>query len=221
MITSNGTCIKCDQSRSHYRWCQSCEQKQCQENFTKWTSGDERIDVFLQDAQLNSTRPQTFLEWIPFDKLGNILNTKSGNKTSAIYSAIWKDGPRILWNQQNEKHERVETKVTIKLNKESGDVDQINEILNELKIYLSCHTQKYVLLIQFYGISKHPVSNDYFIVKQFHENSSPLTDYISNNFNNLNWEMKLHLLLYLSEDLKALHNAGYVHRYYKHPSSMK
>ncbi|CAB5347274.1 unnamed protein product [Rhizophagus irregularis] len=32
--------------------------------------------------------------------------------------------------------------------------------------------------------------------------------------------MKLHLLLYLSEDLKALHNAGYVHRYYKHPSSI-
>ncbi|PKK65186.1 kinase-like protein [Rhizophagus irregularis] len=32
--------------------------------------------------------------------------------------------------------------------------------------------------------------------------------------------MKLRLLLYLSEDLKSLHNAKYVHRYYKYPSSV-
>ncbi|CAG8635398.1 21358_t:CDS:10 [Rhizophagus irregularis] len=90
----------------------------------------------------------------------------------------------------------------------------------ELKIYLNCHTQEYALLIQFYGISKHPDSNDYFIVKQFHENTSSLTEYISHKFDSLNWEMKLRLLLYLSEDLKSLHNAKYVHRYYKYPSSV-
>jgi hypothetical protein len=132
MSTLYGTCIECKQPRSHYRWCQSCERKQCEENFENW-SGDEKIDTFLREAQLNSTRPQTFLEWVPFDKLGNIniLNTITGNKTSTVYSAIWKDGPRILWNQQNEKYERVETKVTI-INKNSNDVDQINEILNEV-----------------------------------------------------------------------------------------
>ncbi|CAG8672462.1 15125_t:CDS:2 [Rhizophagus irregularis] len=114
---------------------------------------------------------------------------------------------------QDDNDNNVGTKVTAEVN--------INDAGNtKLKIYLDCHTQESALLIQFYGISKHPVSNDYFIVKQFHKNASSLTDYISHNFNNLNWEMKLHLLLYLSEDLKALHNAGYVHRYYKHPSSI-
>ncbi|GES75236.1 kinase-like domain-containing protein [Rhizophagus clarus] len=222
VATLYGTCIECKQPRRHYQWCQPCERKQCVENFKNWTSGDERIDKFLQDAQFCSTRPQTYLEWIPFDKLGNInvLNTNSGNKTSTVYSAIWKDGPRIMWDQRNEKYERAETKVTI-VNKDGDDNDQINEILNELKIYVDCHTQDNALLIQFYGISKHPVSNDYFIVKQFHENTSSLSDYISHNFNNLNWEMKLHLLLYLAEDLKALHNAGYVHRYFKNPSSVQ
>ncbi|UZO10542.1 uncharacterized protein OCT59_002123 [Rhizophagus irregularis] len=214
-----GICIECKQPRSHYQWCQPCEQKQCKENFENWTSKDEKIDTFLQGAQLNSTRSQTFLEWIPFYKLENILDIKSESKTNTVYSAIWKDGPRI-WNQQNEKYERIETKVIIKLNKNDDDIAQINEILNELKIYLDCHTQEYTLLVQFYGISKDPVSNDYFIVKQFHKNTSSLTDYISHNFNNLNWKMKLHLLLYLSEDLKALHNAGYVHKYYKNPSSI-
>ncbi|CAB4481539.1 unnamed protein product [Rhizophagus irregularis] len=146
-------------------------------------------------------------------------DTKSENKTSTVYSAIWKDGPRIKWDQQNEEYKRVETKVII-IKKDGNDVDQINEILNELKIYLNCHTQEYALLIQFYGISKHPDSNDYFIIKQFHENTSSLIEHISHNFDSLNWEMKLRLLLYLSEDLKALHNAKYVHRYYKYPSSV-
>ncbi|GES75241.1 kinase-like domain-containing protein [Rhizophagus clarus] len=221
MITLYGTCIECKQQRSHYRWCQSCERKQCEENFKNWTSGNERIDTFLRDAQLNSTRPQTFLEWIPFDKLGNIniLNSKSGNRSRTVYSAIWKDGPRI-WNQQNEKYERVKTKVIIKLNKDNDDINQINEILNELKIYLDCHNRENALLIQYYGISKDPANNDYFIVKQFHNNTPSLTEYIFHYFNNLNWEKKLHLLLYLSEDLKALHNAGYVYRYYIHPSGV-
>ncbi|CAG8657869.1 245_t:CDS:2 [Rhizophagus irregularis] len=88
--------------------------------------------------------------------------------------------------------------------------DQVNKIINELKIYLDCHTQDCDLLIQFYGISKHPENNEYFIVKQYSQNGS-LYDYVLKNFNNLNWEIKLHMLLYLSKDLKALHDSGYVH----------
>ncbi|GES75238.1 kinase-like domain-containing protein [Rhizophagus clarus] len=213
-----GTCIECKQPRSHYQWCQLCEKKQCKENFENWNSGDKRVDTFLRDAQLNSTRPRTYLEWIPFDKLEKI-NILSSTSRSAVYSAFWKDGPR-KWDEENEQYKRSGIQVIIKINESSNDNDQISGILNELEIYLNCHTQEYALLVQFYGISKHPVNNDYFIVKQFYENASSLSDYISHNFNNLNWEMKLNLLLHLSEDLKALHNAGYVHRYYKHPSSI-
>jgi hypothetical protein len=133
MLTLYGTCIQCKKPRSHYQWCQSCERKQCEEKFSNCTSGDKNIDAFLRDSQLKSTRPQTFLEWIPFNKLENIsiLNTKSGKKTRTVYSATWKDGPRIMWDQQNEKYERVETKVTI-IYKDGNDIDQINEILNEV-----------------------------------------------------------------------------------------
>lgn len=55
-------------------------------------------------------------------------------------------------------------------------------------------------------------------MKQFPQNSS-LSAYITQNFNNLDWETKLHLLLYVAEDLKAIHNAGYIHRYL-HPFSV-
>ncbi|PKY48089.1 kinase-like protein, partial [Rhizophagus irregularis] len=57
-----------------------------------------------------------------------------------------------------------------------------------------------------------------FAVKQFPQNGS-LLNYIPLNFDSLYWEMKLHLLLCLAEDLKVLHDAGYVHRYL-HPSSV-
>ncbi|CAB5385906.1 unnamed protein product [Rhizophagus irregularis] len=127
------------------------------------------------------------------------------------------DGPR-KWDQKNEQYKRTGIQVTIKLYKDSNDIDQINEILNELKIYLDCHAQECSLLFQFYGISKQPDSNDYFAVKQFPQNGS-LAYYISNYFNSLYWEKKLHLLLSFAEDLKALHDAGYVHRYL-HPSSV-
>ncbi|CAB5347414.1 unnamed protein product [Rhizophagus irregularis] len=208
-LSLHGICKKCGQSRSHYRWCQSCERNQCKENFSNWTSGNEIIDEFLQSSQLNSTRPQTFLEWIPFERLENIkyLDEEFYKPTrSTIYSAIWIDGPRILWNEENEQYERSKIQVLIKM----YNKDQVNKIINELKIYLDCHTQDCDLLIQFYGISKHPENNEYFIVKQYSQNGS-LYDYVLKNFNNLNWEIKLHMLLYLSKDLKALHDSGYVH----------
>ncbi|CAB4495970.1 unnamed protein product [Rhizophagus irregularis] len=170
-------------------------------------------DYNLQDSDYYSVLNNVVEE--PHTLLEENEDTVLGNTRSTVYSAIWKEGPRVLWNQQNEKYERTETKVTIELYK---DNNQIDKILNELKIYLDCHAQECALLFQFYGISKQPDSDDYFIVKQFTQNSS-LANYISQNFNNLDWETKLHLLLYVAEDLKAIHNAGYIHRYL-HPFSV-
>ncbi|CAB5347301.1 unnamed protein product [Rhizophagus irregularis] len=138
-------------------------------------------------------------EWIPFGKLENISILCTTSR-STVYSAFWKDGPR-KWDQQNEQYKRSGIQVIIKLYKDSNDIDQINEILNELKIYLDCHAQECGFLFQFYGISKQPDSNDYFAVKQFPQNGS-LLNYIPLNFDSLYWEMKLHLLLCLAEDLK-------------------
>ncbi|CAI2165001.1 19794_t:CDS:2 [Funneliformis geosporum] len=98
------------------------------------------------------------------------------------------------------------------------DKDQVYEILNELKIYLDCYEQNCSLLIHFYGISKHPENNEYIIVRQYAQCGS-LQDYILQNFYRLDWEIKLHLLFYLAEDLKALHNAGYVH-WNLHPANI-
>ncbi|CAG8518934.1 11174_t:CDS:2, partial [Funneliformis caledonium] len=212
-----GTCMKCEQLRSHYRWCQRCVRTQCYKNFANWTSDNEEIDKFLKFSQLNSISPQTFLEWIPYEKLERIKQvsiTSYKATRSTVYSADWMDGPRIVWDQKIEEYKRSKIRVLVKL----YDKDQVNEILNELRIYLDCCTQDSSLLIQFYGISKHPENNEYFIVRQYAQCGS-LQDYILQNFYRLDWEIKLHLLFYLAEDLKALHNAGYV-QWNFHPANI-
>src|SRR3954451_23593530 len=129
-ISEYGICIKC-KKRSHYQWCQQCERKQCKENFTKWTSGNEEIDHFLQNSQLNSINPQTFLEWIPYDRLQNIKYLDKASR-STLYSAIWTDGPKILWNQKNQEYKRSKIKVLVKMYHK----DQINEILKEVLLII-------------------------------------------------------------------------------------
>ncbi|CAB5347244.1 unnamed protein product [Rhizophagus irregularis] len=137
------------------------------QDFQNIECDDDNMQGIQDDNEFNNVGTQVTTEVninnadIQDDNNNNVSvqDIKSESKTNTVYSAIWKDGPRI-WNQQNEKYERIETKVIIKLNKNDDDIAQINEILNELKIYLDCHTQEYTLLVQFYGISKDPVTFD-------------------------------------------------------------
>lgn len=125
-----GTCMKCGQRRSHYRWCMLCERKQSERNLKNWTSGNNEIDEFIKNSQFYSNKSQTFLEWIPFDRLENIKYLNKASR-STVCSAIWKDGPRILWDQQKQEYKRSKTQVLIKLYHEN----QVDEILNEVNFF--------------------------------------------------------------------------------------
>ncbi|CAB5390803.1 unnamed protein product [Rhizophagus irregularis] len=58
-----------------------------------WTSGNEKIDDFIQEMQLKvNNYDDIVLEWIPYDQFSKIKKTgKNGPIT--VYSAIWKNGP--------------------------------------------------------------------------------------------------------------------------------
>jgi hypothetical protein len=63
------------------------------QNFANWTIGTEKIDNFIQEAQLKiNTEDDIIVEWIPYDQFNNIKNIDKGS-FSTDYSAIWKDGP--------------------------------------------------------------------------------------------------------------------------------
>src|SRR5438876_3497953 len=61
-----------------------------------------------------------------------------------------------------------------------------------------------------YGITQNTKTNEYLMVLQYANNGN-LHKYLSTNFRELTWQIKLKLLLNISEDLYNIHNAGYIH----------
>ncbi|UZO08929.1 uncharacterized protein OCT59_029172 [Rhizophagus irregularis] len=75
------------------------------ENFANWTSGNEIIDNFIQEKQLNydstyanGVYKKAVFEWIPYNELINI--NEIGKNCFA--TAIWKEGPLFYFKSENE-----------------------------------------------------------------------------------------------------------------------
>ena len=81
------------------QWCKICESKRFEMNFGTWTSGNDNIDCFILETQLNAHSRFDYLEWIPFDRFKNVQYVGSGGFGS-IYKAIWLDGPREKWDKK-------------------------------------------------------------------------------------------------------------------------
>ncbi|SRR6266498_2555189 len=71
-------------------------------DFNKWTSGNEHIDKFIQDASIKSKKQ---VEWIPYNRLRNIQFLAKGG-FSTIYKAIWLDGYIRYWDSENKHWQR-------------------------------------------------------------------------------------------------------------------
>src|ERR1051325_1195229 len=67
-----GLCLECNEPKTDFKWCQQCNAKRFQQDFQNWTSGNEYIDKFIQETQLNTQNNNEILEWIPYDRLTNI-----------------------------------------------------------------------------------------------------------------------------------------------------
>src|ERR1051325_7024837 len=91
-----GLCPECNKS-TKLGWCKQCNAKQLQQDFHKWTSGNEFIDKFIQESQLNAKYSLNVLEWIPYNRLTNVKYLDKGG-FSTVYKAIWLDGPITGWD---------------------------------------------------------------------------------------------------------------------------
>ena len=101
-----------------------------EQNFNKWTSGNDFIDRFIQETQLNNGLKKRILEWIPYNRLENIEYLDKGG-FSTIYEAIWLDGPIKRWNNNEKQWIRYnDKKVALKNLEKSSNLN--NEFLNEV-----------------------------------------------------------------------------------------
>jgi hypothetical protein len=101
-----GTCLDCGKERSGIGWCKDCEINALKENFKNWTSGNVNIDNFIRYTQLNATENVDYLGYINFDQFDLIENINKGGAFSTVYSAIWMEGPKWVWDEDAEQWTR-------------------------------------------------------------------------------------------------------------------
>ena len=131
-----GLCPECNKSNTDYEWCNQCNAKRFQQD---WTSGNKYIDNFIQETQFNTQNLYEVLEWIPYNRLTNIKYLAKGG-FSTVYKAIWLDGLTDNWNydarQWNRRLQNVhfstrDYEVVIKNLNNSSNINE--EFLNEVR----------------------------------------------------------------------------------------
>src|SRR6185436_20937335 len=95
-MSSDEICPECNQIWNGY-WCKPCNSKHFQNDFNKWTSGNDKIDKFIQYAQLNASRDWKIIEWIPYDGFKDIKQIGKGG-FGTIHYAMWIDGYIRGWH---------------------------------------------------------------------------------------------------------------------------
>ncbi|CAB5357415.1 unnamed protein product [Rhizophagus irregularis] len=130
------------------------------------TSGNFKLDKFIEETQLNSKYCDDFIEWVPHSNLENIKYLTNGGN-SKIYSGTW----NLLLNMSLASNQ-LSSKVALKVINYSDNIN--DHILNELKIHHKCRNPR---VIPFYGIAKAPVGNEYAMIIR-HAEHGDLRNYI-------------------------------------------
>ena len=143
MIVMNeyNLCSYCYDPYDKFNWCKECNAKMFQQNFSNWTSGNEFIDNFIQNIQLNAYHSNQILEWIPYNRFKNIeYLDKEGS--IVICKAIWLDAYikgrsnnkkkwiRFKGNQANEKKKWIgyQTVILKSINNISNLIEELNKV---------------------------------------------------------------------------------------------
>ncbi|RHZ45925.1 hypothetical protein Glove_642g30 [Diversispora epigaea] len=173
-------CKECNK-RNQFNWCHLCILKHFKNDFDKWTSGNEIIDKFIQDTQLNANSWFKIIEWIPYDRFKDIKEIAKGG-FGTIYYAKWIDGSIEKWDIEWKRKGELD----VVLKKFDNFANLNNDFLNEMTIHLKVIGNN---VIRFYGITKDPETNKYMMVLKYASGGN-LRDYLKNNFNDINWSAK-------------------------------
>uniref|UniRef100_U9SGH2 Protein kinase domain-containing protein n=1 Tax=Rhizophagus irregularis (strain DAOM 181602 / DAOM 197198 / MUCL 43194) TaxID=747089 RepID=U9SGH2_RHIID len=155
IVIQDINCEKCNKKYTNisYKWCKTCQIK----DLLNWTSGNEKIDNFIQEKQIENNDPSdTVFEWIPYNQFNNIKEVNK-DKFSTVYSAKWMDGP-LFWEIRKKIYIRGSDKELAL--KYLHNLQNTEEFLNKVKQFLIIKNN------MIYGISQDPNTKDYLIVFQ-------------------------------------------------------
>ena len=85
-------CPECNKPNTHISWCNSCNAARFRKAFSTWTSGNAKIDYFIQNAQLYAWCSELILEWFPWNKFSEIENIGRGSGGTVFRAKVteWK-----------------------------------------------------------------------------------------------------------------------------------
>ncbi|KLL04444.1 MAG: hypothetical protein MRERV_22c037 [Mycoplasmataceae bacterium RV_VA103A] len=219
-----GTCKECNQPNTSggrigyddkWGWCQSCNANHFKENFDKWTSGNSKIDAFIQQCQLEATSPWNVLEWIPYEKFSNIEHIAEGG-FGKVEKAEREEGSIYGWNNEKGEWKRYGKTVALKTLSNSQNLDQ--DFLQELTLY-KMFRSSVSNMVPCYGISR-DTKGDYIMIMEYMTEGN-LREYLKKNkklklydTDNNGWvkNNKLNFLPQIIQGLKDIHRKKLVHR---------
>ncbi|RHZ74538.1 hypothetical protein Glove_221g49 [Diversispora epigaea] len=210
-------CPECNQKWDIYSpWCKPCNSKHFRNDFNNWTSGNNEIDKFIQDTQLNTNNYWKVIEWIPYDRFKDVKQIGKGG-FGTIHYARWIDGSIREWDIENQRWKRYfnDDGMEVVLKKFDNFVN-FNDVLNEMSIHLKTHGE--YASPKFYGITQDPETHKYMMVLDYAA-AGNLREYLKINFNNINWKLKLQNLWQLSSRLMDIHELDIVHQDF-HPGNI-
>ena len=138
---TSGKCLECIKELTTLRWCKDCEINAFKENFKNWTSDNLNIDNFIKHTQLNATGSMDYLEYIDFNQFDLIENTNKGGAFSTVYSAVWMEGPRWVWDEDAEQWTRNgPIRVALKRlnNSQNMSEEYLKQVSHNFKMLLFC-----------------------------------------------------------------------------------
>ncbi|PKC62377.1 hypothetical protein RhiirA1_465214 [Rhizophagus irregularis] len=204
IVLNNTICKKCNYT---------CYAMHFQQNFENWTSGNDDIDIFIQDSQLlihnNIELVTNALEWIPYDRFYDIIYIAKGG-FGKVYRANWIDGYLTDWDDNNQNWKRYNKDMFVALksldNSKNVTLGFMNEIMLHNKVKMDNNA-----IVRFYGITQDPKTKNYIMVLEYAEDGS-LRNYLDKEYNKLNWIEMFKYLHYTIIGLKCIHEKELIHR---------
>ncbi|CAG8641120.1 18223_t:CDS:2, partial [Acaulospora morrowiae] len=216
-------CSKCGESyEDGNQFCDKCDLKETIANFSKWTSGNDQIDEFIQTTQ-RTEKYDRYLEFIPSKRFTKITPL-SINGFGKTYFAYWPDGRRWIQPSSNslnlvdlEVLSRPKLVYSVKTRIQNSEVTlksigrNISEtFLNKVKLFREIFKKdNSSRACPFYGFTKNPISGEYFLVTQFSRNGSLRTQLSMGK--PTPWSLRISVLHQAALYLNLLHKSPLVH----------
>ncbi|PKY24326.1 kinase-like protein [Rhizophagus irregularis] len=199
-------CEKCQNECLGKLYCEYCFRKFLRSNFSKWTSGSDKIDNLIRKCQMESITPNRIIEWIPYDHFQNIKYL-TNSRYSEIFTAKWIGGSYNKWDSEKQELRRYGTRDVIL--KKSNNFKSVEQSFFEEATLLLSMSSKWRNLVKCFGITQDPLTENYMLVMK--QMDIDLRKYLQKYHNQLTWRERINIVYIIIYALSIIHKENTIH----------